>query len=240
MVKMILAILGFLVLAGGTFLYMQSIDSAPVLINTGDDIHTEEEKDLPSIPVQEKTNIVSEVIEKKKKIDIDIATITLKKDEVVEPVQTITRIVLPRDVIESTIYGEYNGWNGDTIYKLTNGQFWEQSSYYYEYDYEYMPDVLIYPSGSGYKMKVGDGGESVGVQQVFDVIESQIDGDYEGWEGETVYSLYNGQVWQQSSYHYHYHYAYSPSVMIFKSQGGGYKMKVEGDDGDAVDVWRIR
>ena len=31
---------------------------------------------------------------------------------------------------------------------------WQQSSYAYRYRYAYSPKVIIYPSGSGYKMKV--------------------------------------------------------------------------------------
>ncbi|WP_165725958.1 hypothetical protein [Pseudoalteromonas sp. SA25] len=60
-------------------------------------------------------------------------------------------------------------------------------------------------------------------------IESQIDGDFEGFEGETIIKLMNGQIWQQTEYWYHYHYSYMPNVLIFKS-GGGYKMKVDGID----------
>ena len=60
-----------------------------------------------------------------------------------------------------------------------------------------------------------------------DLIESQIDDDFEGWEGETIFKLRNGQIWQQSSYAYAYHYAYAPKVLIYKS-GGVYKMKVDG------------
>ena len=60
-------------------------------------------------------------------------------------------------------------------------------------------------------------------------IESQIDGDFEGFEGETIIKLMNGQIWQQTEYWYHYHYSYMPKVIIFRS-GGGYKMKVDGID----------
>lgn len=67
------------------------------------------------------------------------------------------------------------------------------------------------------------------------VIESQIDGEFKGWEGETIYKLMNGQIWQQASYHYHYHYAYSPKVLIYPS-GGGHKMKVDGDDDEPIGV----
>ena len=61
------------------------------------------------------------------------------------------------------------------------------------------------------------------------VIESKIDGEFEGWEGETLIKLINGQIWQQSEYHYHYHYAYMPEVVIYRSSMG-YKMLVEGVD----------
>jgi hypothetical protein len=70
------------------------------------------------------------------------------------------------------------------------------------------------------------------------VIESKIDGDFEGWEGETIVKLMNGQIWQQSEYHYHYHFAFMPKVLIFKS-GGGYKMKVDGVE-KAVGVKRLK
>lgn len=70
------------------------------------------------------------------------------------------------------------------------------------------------------------------------VIESQIDGDFEGWEGETIIKLTNGQIWQQSEYHYEYHYAFRPEVLIYRS-GGGYKMKVDGTD-EAIGVVRLK
>jgi hypothetical protein len=70
------------------------------------------------------------------------------------------------------------------------------------------------------------------------VIASQIDGDFDGWEGDTIIRLTNGQIWQQTEYHYEYHYSYMPNVLIFKS-GTVYKAKVEGTD-DAVGVTRLK
>ena len=29
------------------------------------------------------------------------------------------------------------------------------------------------------------------------VIESKIDGEFEGWEGDTIFKMMNGQIWQQ-------------------------------------------
>ncbi|WNM58218.1 hypothetical protein [Candidatus Nitrospira allomarina] len=70
------------------------------------------------------------------------------------------------------------------------------------------------------------------------VIKSQIDGDFEGWEGETIVKLLNGQIWQQTEYWYHYHYSFMPSVLIY-NQGASYKMKVEGID-KAIGVVQLR
>lgn len=70
------------------------------------------------------------------------------------------------------------------------------------------------------------------------VIESQIDGAFKGWSGETIFKLTNGQIWQQSSYAYTYHYAYRPEVVIY-SGGGGFKMKVEGLS-DSISVKRLK
>ena len=67
--------------------------------------------------------------------------------------------------------------------------------------------------------------ESLGIQPA--IIESHINGTFQGWDGDTIFELRNGQVWQQASYSYAYHYAYSPEVFIY-STSGGYKMIVNG------------
>jgi hypothetical protein len=70
------------------------------------------------------------------------------------------------------------------------------------------------------------------------VIESRIDGEFQGWDGETIFRLQNGQIWQQARYAYRYHYAYIPRVTIIQSNGR-YIMQVEGID-DTLEVVRIR
>lgn len=70
------------------------------------------------------------------------------------------------------------------------------------------------------------------------VVESRIDGTFNGWDGETVFKLQNGQVWQQASYAYMYHYAYAPRVLIYRS-GAGFKMKVDGVTNE-IAVRRLR
>lgn len=39
---------------------------------------------------------------------------------------------------------EWEGWNGDTVVKLTDGSVWKQEEYHYEYRYRYRPDVELH------------------------------------------------------------------------------------------------
>ncbi len=57
------------------------------------------------------------------------------------------------------------------------------------------------------------------------VIETRIDGDFDGWVGDTVFRLENGQIWQQISPSAKYHTAHQPKVTITRSP---YLMRVEG------------
>ena len=71
-----------------------------------------------------------------------------------------------KNVIESSIDGEFKGWEGTTIFKLTNGQIWKQSSYAYMYHYAYNPTIIIYESKDGIKMKVEDVEELINVKKI--------------------------------------------------------------------------
>jgi hypothetical protein len=68
--------------------------------------------------------------------------------------------------IETTISGEFNGWEGETIFKLSNGQIWQQAEYSYTYSYAYMPEVTIYSTSSGCRMKVEDEEETILVKRL--------------------------------------------------------------------------
>ena len=65
-----------------------------------------------------------------------------------------------------------------------------------------------------------------------------MDDEFQGWDGETIFKLANGQIWQQASYAYTYHYAYRPKVIIYKS-GTVYRMKVDGVE-STIQVKRIK
>ncbi len=68
------------------------------------------------------------------------------------------------------------------------------------------------------------------------VIDTRIDGGFDGWVGDTVFRLQNGQIWQQVSPSAKYHTAQAPRVTITRSP---YRMRVEGVPIE-IEVQRIK
>lgn len=156
------------------------------------------------------------------------------------------------DVIESRIDGNFEGFDDGKVFKLINGQVWQQDEYKYSYSYKYRPSVTIVKSGYSYKMLVEGMKEAVKVKLIkgnngpskspedytSDVVESYISNDFSGFNHGNIYQLDNGQIWEQTEY-YTYSYSYSrPRVMIYKS-GGSYNLKFE-NISEAVTVRRIK
>lgn len=100
--------------------------------------------------------------------------ITKKSDKEAEPLPQLAPPVITAapskgscvPAIESAITGEVEGWDGETIFKLDNGQIWQQAEYDYTYFYEYHPDVTIYQTSAGCRMKVEDEEETVLVKRI--------------------------------------------------------------------------
>jgi len=130
-------------------------------------------------------------------------------------------------VYEGKIGGAFYGFNGEMLFKMANGTYWIQAKYKYWYHYKYRPAAVITRESGNYVLTVE--GHSIPVRRVTDVVESQIDGEFEGWQGESVYRLVNGQVWEQAAYKYEYHYAYRPEALVYPSSEG-YKMVVDGTE----------
>ncbi len=130
----------------------------------------------------------------------------------------------------------FEGFDDEMVFELADGSFWIQDEYKYWYHYAYRPRVNILRKGGRLYLQVDGQNQVVAIHQITDVIKSQVNGEFKGWEGETTYKLTNGQVWQQSTYSYEYTYSYMPEVTVY-SAGGGYKMRVEGT---LADVRRIK
>lgn len=137
--------------------------------------------------------------------------------------------------ITSRISGAFTGWSGETLFKLENGEYWQQSRYAYNYHYAYRPWVTIRQESGRFYLQVDCMDEEIEVIPV-DAVESRIDGEFKGWSGDTIFRLQNGQVWQQSAYAYRYKYAYRPEIVIWD----GAHLALADDTSDSVQVRRIR
>lgn len=130
-------------------------------------------------------------------------------------------------ILRSQIDGDFEGFDDEVLFKLRDGSYWVQDEYKYWYHYSYCPETLILQNNGRLYIQVDGQNEIVAVRQITDVVESKINGEFKGWEGETTYELMNGQVWQQTVYKYTYKYAYMPRALIYNA-GGGHVMNVKG------------
>lgn len=143
------------------------------------------------------------------------------------------------NVIETCIEGDFKGWSGDTAFDLCNGQVWVQTSYAYTYHYAYRPRVTLVRTSTGWTMSVEGVSSSIAVQQAPSFVRSCINGTFEGWSGDTLFPLCNGQIWQQVGLGITIAIAIRPQVLIYEAPTGGYRMQVEGTDG-TIRVARIK
>lgn len=141
---------------------------------------------------------------------------------------------MPRIIYQGKIDGDFEGFDDEVLFRMRNGTYWLQAQYKYWYHYAYSPDATITEENGRYLLNVA--GNSIPVRKINNVIESRINGEFKGWEGESEYELQNGQVWQQSNYKYQYKYAYMPEAIVYEG-GSGYKMSVAGT---IANVRRVR
>lgn len=71
-----------------------------------------------------------------------------------------------RAVVKAHIEGEFNGWQGNTVFKLDNGQIWQQDSRAYGYAYKFQPAVIIFASGASYDMQVESVASQIRVRRI--------------------------------------------------------------------------
>lgn len=125
----------------------------------------------------------------------------------------------------------------DEVFRLLDGSLW-QVQFEYEYLYDFFPDVIVCPAterliieGKSLKIRALSIGRRGAPSMLLtggpSAIESRIEGDFEGWDGDTIFRLQNGQIWKQASYSYRYHHAFAPRVTIIPV-GGRHEMMVDG------------
>lgn len=98
----------------------------------------------------------------------------------------------------SQIDGWFRGWTGDTIFKLTNGQFWQQTvSGAKSFTATYRPAIAITNSAGQHMLSFSN--STVRVEQI-DVTESPGTNRFAGLHYRNIYQLADGTTWQQISF----------------------------------------
>jgi hypothetical protein len=135
------------------------------------------------------------------------------------------------------IEGEFSGFDEGAVFRLSNGQTWQQARYRYRYHYAYRPQIQIARIGGAYVMQVPCMQDEIPVVPVAVLCEGTIVSEFNGFEGDSVFEFNNGQRWTQSQYKYSYHHAYRPEAIVIEGIDGT-TMSVEGMD-ERVGVRRI-
>ena len=72
---------------------------------------------------------------------------------------------MSRIVTESRIDGDFTGWTGHGVYRLVNGQEWEQVRYKYRYRYKHRPKARVIQDGGKYWLEVDGMDEAIQVRR---------------------------------------------------------------------------
>ncbi len=139
-------------------------------------------------------------------------------------------------ILNNSISGQFSGFANGNVFKLGNGQIWEQTGYDIHYYNAFSPEVIIYSDTFDYKMFVKGANRIVTVKPLTSIastpaietyINSLVTSDFKGFESGAIFVLNNGSsgTWEQTSYDYQYHYAYRPQAIVFGSPSG-YKMLI--------------
>lgn len=122
--------------------------------------------------------------------------------------------------IRSQIAGEFTGYNDGAVFRLTNGQVWQQRRYKYKYKYKYRPHVRIYQQSGKWIAEFDCMDESIEIVQANLLEEGTIISDFNGFDGGARFSFSNGRTWEQAEYKYCYHYAYRPEAVVVDGING--------------------
>lgn len=67
---------------------------------------------------------------------------------------------------DTKLEGEFEGFEGDRVYTLANGDKWQQVKYKYKYKYKYRPKVKLWRDGSFYYLEFDCMQEMIQVRRV--------------------------------------------------------------------------
>jgi hypothetical protein len=141
----------------------------------------------------------------------------------------------------TTIFSRYIGvLKRGTVLKTSNNHFYEINDKIEQKVRLDQSIIKVYKEGKKFKISIAGIDRLLFCRKLEDVIESNIDGDFSGWDGNTIFNLTNTQRWQQDSpTGTIFVNLFKPAVMIY-STPEGFKMKIAGVDEDPIIVKKLR
>ncbi len=115
-------------------------------------------------------------------------------------------------IYDGHIASDFDGYEEGNIYVMDDDSVWLQTSSTYHYHYCYHPEVKIARYNNGFILAAKEIKQLV--VSVVPLKRYTISGESHGWEGETIFKLTDGSIWEQAEYYYRYNYKYSRKVYI--------------------------
>lgn len=145
------------------------------------------------------------------------------------------------------IDGAFNGFNFGAVFKLIpnndkNDTYWMQEEHKTtSLGWKLCPSASILQKEDKFFIKIENISEVVAVKEVLVLKKNKIYGHFSGWNGNSTYTMINGEIWRQrgelNECTYEEKYANEPKIVIFDSSLGP-MMYVEGTS-TAVQVERV-
>jgi len=151
-----------------------------------------------------------------------------------------SNIALSQEKIDSTVKPEestfYDGpvnsvFAQGFLLKTRSNNFYEITGGQKQVNKVPHPVVQIYKEKNKYKLVIQGIEKPLNAIKLRDVIESNIEGDFRGWDGTTSFKLSNGDEWVQDEIKTLFSpIVFRPAVYIYTGSYGSFKMKVAGVD----------
>lgn len=138
--------------------------------------------------------------------------------------------------ISSQLSGEFTGYHDGAVFRLSNGQVWQQRRYKYKYCYKYRPRVRIYQTNGTWMAEFDCMEEAIEVVRAELIEEGPITSEFKGFHSGARFTFANGRVWEQAEPKHSYHYAHRPQALVVHGING-IELHIEGMD-DYVTVRR--
>lgn len=130
-------------------------------------------------------------------------------------------------LFDGVVENSFVGCAGSSVYKLSDGQAWQQNQYRYEYHYAHRPRAKIVEENGRSWLHVEGMSAPISVARVSIAEEGAIVSEFRGFAGDAIFRFGSGRSYVPAEYKYSYHYAHRPHAMVVEG-ANGLELSVDG------------